>query len=168
MGHYLSRVKYCSIQSWPCGLSSDQLMVPTTRNLTAPPTPLAYSGHVSRTPKSTHNLPVNQISACHIKNFLKQKMARNLKFLFISFYEIKDPLKRFKHKIQNSNSTGLRAILLCTCKPNIGKIRCKLREPIHFEKSLTDRCWQTTDSSALDKLGWLCQKRSLKKLYLYK
>ena len=41
MGQYLSRVKYCSIQSWPRGgLSSEQLMVPTTRNLTAPPAPV--------------------------------------------------------------------------------------------------------------------------------
>ena len=36
---YLSEIKYCSIQSWPHGGLSSLLMVPTTRNLTAPPTP---------------------------------------------------------------------------------------------------------------------------------
>ena len=39
IGQYLSDVKHCSIQSWPCGGLSSWLMVPTTRNITAPSTP---------------------------------------------------------------------------------------------------------------------------------
>ena len=39
MGQYLSDVKHSSIQSWPRGGLSSWRMVPTTRNLTAPPTP---------------------------------------------------------------------------------------------------------------------------------
>ena len=46
MGQYLSYVKYCSIQSWPCGGLSTMLMVPTTSNLTAPPTPTFHTGFV--------------------------------------------------------------------------------------------------------------------------
>ena len=42
IGQYLSEIKYCSIQSWPRGGLSSLPMVPTTRNLTAPPTPLAW------------------------------------------------------------------------------------------------------------------------------
>ena len=40
ISQYLSDIKYCSIQSWPHGGLSSLPMVPTTRNLTAPPTPL--------------------------------------------------------------------------------------------------------------------------------
>ena len=35
IGLYLNKVKYFSIQSWPCGVLSFMLMVSSTRNLTA-------------------------------------------------------------------------------------------------------------------------------------
>ena len=44
IGQYLSDVKHCSIQSWPRGGLSSWPMVPTTRNLTAPPTPMLEKG----------------------------------------------------------------------------------------------------------------------------
>ena len=62
--------------------------------------------------------------------------------------------------LQNSTYMTFWAILMCTFKPNIGKIGWKLREPIRFEKKkLTDRQadGRTTDGSASDKLRWLCQ-----------
>ena len=40
IGQYLSDVKHCYIQSWPCGGLSSWPMVPITTNLTAPPTPI--------------------------------------------------------------------------------------------------------------------------------
>ena len=46
IGQYLSELKYCSIQSWPRGVFSSLPMVPTTRNLTIPPTPEATSWHI--------------------------------------------------------------------------------------------------------------------------
>ena len=51
----------------------------------------------------------------------------------------------------NSNCTGFGAILLCTSKPNIGKIGEKLREPMRFEQKWTD------DD---DNDDGLCQQRS--------
>ena len=70
-------------------------------------------------------------------------------------------------KNQNSTSTNFWAILLCTFKPNMGKMGWNLREPIWVEKRLTDGQtdrWKT-DDSASDKLYWLCQQRSWKYMY---
>ena len=61
----------------------------------------------------------------------------HLNLLFV----INESLRKLEAKYQNSTYTMLWAILWCTFYPNIGKIGCKLREPIRFEKRLTTDRW---------------------------
>ena len=73
IGQYLSDVKHCSIQSWPRGGLSSWPMMPTTRNLTAPPTPRRTQEKWGKSTDRKHNVisseggvdtPAWQIS-CH-------------------------------------------------------------------------------------------------------
>ena len=88
---------------------------------------LARMDHFSHTPQSTYNVPVNQVSWSYIKKQFDQKPV---KFPFLSIFVIKDPLKIIEAKNQNSTHTNFWIILLCTFKPNIGKLAWKQREPI--------------------------------------
>ena len=86
---------------------------------------------------------------CHtLKPFWNEKMANTPpppNSHFFRIFVIKDPLKKLEATNQNSTSIIFWAILLCTFTPNIRKIGWKLREPIKFEKRLTD--------------GWTAQHR---------
>ena len=68
-----------------------------------------------------------QVSWSHFKHFLRKWSGTSKIPIFYTFFVIKDPLKKLEAKNKNSISTTFWAICLCTFKPNIGKIRWKLR-----------------------------------------
>ena len=65
-----------------------------------------------------------------------RKWPKTSKIPIFYIFLIKDTLKKLEAKNQNSNSTTFWAKLLCTFKPNIGKIGWKLKKPIRFEKKV--------------------------------
>ena len=100
-------------------------------------------GLFSHTPESTHKGPVNQLSWYHIKNFLRKwpKTSTPPPPFFKPIFVIKDPLKKIKAKKSIFYFQNFLGILLCTFKPNIGKIGRKLRDLFDLEKvdGRTDR-----------------------------
>ena len=53
-----------------------------------PPDNLAQRGHFSQTPENTHNVPVNQVSWSHVKNFLRKWLKTSKIPIFYFFFEI--------------------------------------------------------------------------------
>ena len=61
------------------------------------PDNLAHRGRFSHTHESTHNVPVNQVSWSHIKNFLRNwPKTSEIPIFIYFFFLIKDPLKKKK------------------------------------------------------------------------
>ena len=87
------------------------------------PKNLAHRGHFSHTPESTHNMHVNQVWSSHIKNFLREWPKTSNIPIFLPIFCNLRFIKEREAKHQNSTSTTFWAIVLCTFKPNIRKIR---------------------------------------------
>ena len=73
----------------------------------------AHTDHVSHTTENAHNVPVNQVSCSHIKNFLRNWPKIYKIPIFTYFFKLKIP-EKIRSKYQNSTSTTFWAILLCT------------------------------------------------------
>ena len=119
-----------------------------------------HKGHFSWTPESTHNMPLNQVSWCHVNKFWRKwpktsKIHNIYLFLWLNIHS------KLKAKNQNSNSTIFLAIFFAHIHVKYRKDRMKTEGAYSIWKKIdsgqTDR---QTDGSAVDNICWLGQQRS--------
>ena len=93
----MSEIKYCSIQSWPRGGLSSLPMVPTTRNLTAPPTPPSKPKFVHKQRTTKHQVYLKNVflSWKLRTDMLTQKLDKHTTYTSLEFQTLTT------HKISN-------------------------------------------------------------------
>ena len=107
---------------------------------------LPHRHYFSHTPESSVKVHANQLSCSYIKNFFTKCWKGYEIGIFTDLFLNRDPLKKIERKYKNCTATTFWSILLCTFKRNIAKMWGKLM----------------TDGWPLQKLDWLCHKRSYK------
>ena len=127
------------------------------------PINLAHRGQFSLTFESTHNLPANQVSWSHIKNFLR-KWPKTYKIpILLLLFVIKAPLKKLEAKKSKFYFHNFWAIFV-HIQAKYRKDWLKTEAAYLIWKKVDGRTDRRMDEGQLgiNNLRWLCQQRSLK------